>query len=698
MSVTSSLILDTHQKLQRILANRQREIYDNEKLQLTHEIELLRSDPSTRQCDPAEVNLISSNLIGLDQHELEALIEYQYYNASVMKTTACILNSITSLPQLNANSLDPLQTANLKVRRWLQNLKQVGTESVNGYAFRASLAVGTEFNDNVNVNTNANTNANVNANANGNNLFIVKTPRNATANQGLIHEFVVGIFGTNLLRQRIPNFAYVYGAFTCSPPFIDNKEVVTFCNNSNSPVNYILYENVSLPTAATSMDDFCRDCSVEQFLNVYLQICYALIIAEQLIGFTHNDLHNQNVLIRLIIDKFTNSPKTVSVNYSYNDKTVYLQTNVIATMIDYGQSHVEYKGEHYGYWHFMTHGIYPRRSFILRDAYKLLMFCLLTMAQNNNPSFESLSTIVRYFNRNESIIDILNNQSSILYSLLLTSQTIILNVEGLIEFIRTQFPNETSFITTTPQSELFSCSNDVNRFNGPNVFNDVNSPNRFNNLDGLRKQSQKQCSTINNIIGDLIPGVKNGHSTLPTNYQDLVSMLESKSEPEQEKLLLEFEPQLLSVHTSEVNKFDQLISQYDNLYNQVSISRIFQDNDDISNLNLSLIDQYIVTIKQQLVSATRLLDVIESIYIKLESMILIANYYSNPQLQQQAQELIPLYTLRLQQYEYVRDQMLKIIYKLGSYQNSPVYIQMFNNNLQLQQLVQQLTTYYQIVS
>ena len=225
-----------------------------------------------------------------------------------MKAAMCTADSIFYTSPYDVGSL----YLNNRIRMYIHNLRQVGGESAEGYALVADFE-------------------------NAKDMFVVKVSR-SPSDDTLLHELVVGLYGTNKLRQYIPNFAYVYGGFKCSPPLIDpeTKKVITWCLHDTNPVNYVLYENI---TPAVPMSKYLQTCTGKDFVNVYLQVLYALRLALKVSDYTHYDLHYENVLIR------EPSPGTISgpfqIAYETERGVEYVLTHVIPTFIDYGFSHIK---------------------------------------------------------------------------------------------------------------------------------------------------------------------------------------------------------------------------------------------------------------------------------------------------------------------------------------------------------------------
>jgi hypothetical protein len=273
---------------------------------------------------------------------------------NILRSLLCMNNSVIVLPKGGKS---------IRIRRYFQNLRQIGAESVDAYATTTDVDVPGEL---------------------GSKLFVIKTAKNLR--NDLLHEYFVGAYGTNKLRAQIPNFSYLFGIFSCSPPFIDNvsqfssdRIALTYCQNDLdvNQVNYILYENIK---NSRSLKDFIvNGCTFEQYLNVLIQIVFAIDLAARECGFNHNDLHDENVLIVQLNHEIT-------IRLQMPDGTFkYLRTSIVAMIIDYGRSHITYNGEHFGY-SAVAFGVYPDRSYPLADIFKLFLFTLEASAFGNRPA------------------------------------------------------------------------------------------------------------------------------------------------------------------------------------------------------------------------------------------------------------------------------------------------------------------------
>lgn len=340
----------------------------------------------------------------VSSEDIQRALQEGFGDANVLKSLMCLNNSILALPPSGMER-------SFRIRHYLENLKQIGGESVEGYAMTADVrnknavqAAGAPMSD-------------------GKNLFVAKAPRriDPTLRANQIHEYFVGAFGTNTLRSKIPNFSFLLALFQGSPPYIDSysyavnepvnrkdRRALTFCQNdvTQNQVNYLLYENI---TNSTTLKDFIiKGCTFEQYLNILIQLVLAIDLAYRECDFTHYDLHDENVLVREL-------PQEILIPYEIDGVKQYLRTKYIATIIDFGRSHIKFEGNDFGY-ALIEGGIFPNRSYPMYDIYKILLFTLASAAfgesnmmlyagltddqvQAVNPDvFQNAKKLVSYFN------------------------------------------------------------------------------------------------------------------------------------------------------------------------------------------------------------------------------------------------------------------------------------------------------------
>lgn len=386
-------------------------------------------------CTQRKLSTLQDHLTSIDPTKIKTLLRDYFYDPEIMKEIACTVNSIYYLQPLQPGAVKP----NERVKRWLRELTQIGNESVFGYAFRANFSTSKG-------------------------AFIIKAPRNP--NNDLLHEVTVGMT-LNTLRSYVPNFAYVFGGFKCTPPIIEeihnptgktDRVPASWCNTSNNlNITYAIYENIA---PAISMKEYTEKCTFNQFLDKYLQILYALLVAQQLYDYGHDDLHGENVLIRSL-----DSSRRISIPYNTEKGTIeYLNTDGIATIIDYGMSHIKVKGQHLGSIDAIPYGVYPNRTVPLFDAYKLLMFSLESMLHSKNFNcYQGASKLYSFFNQTEPLEQALSKQRNLVYFLPYNAKTRGATLSHFLGFIRKNVPEFNSIVSNSPQnSRVLGCTgNDV---------------------------------------------------------------------------------------------------------------------------------------------------------------------------------------------------------------------------------------------
>lgn len=343
--------------------------------------------PST--VSPAE---ISPYVSGLDTKDLSDKLGSQFYSSSVMEATACITNSF-----IQDNSADAeLYTS--RIRHFLRGLKAFGAESVSGFALRGSLSTGPE--GKVDVKDPASVTAK--------DIFVVKAPRNPDDADELVHECIVAFHGTNSMRRRgIPNFAYVYGAFFCSAPLLDTsdqntKEILAFCNSTETPVCYAIYENIN---NAMGIGSYTENHTAKEIADQMLQTFLAIQCAKDM-EFSHQDLHTDNVMVRKIDSRpFSIMYQLDSDALSPGDDGVYYfkcETSEIATIIDFGSSHIKAKGGEFGHCGatapLLEFGVRKDKYNPYHDQLRLLGTILFTIMRSGNmQKFNQLSGLLGFF-------------------------------------------------------------------------------------------------------------------------------------------------------------------------------------------------------------------------------------------------------------------------------------------------------------
>lgn len=309
----------------------------------------------------------------------EYLAQPGIYDHSFQDGMGCFIDAMVSN---NPEDLIP----DLRLRKWITNIRRIGGKSAEGMAFL--LESGSYP------------------------LYVIKVTADPS-DDTLAHEAVIGMGAINTLRDRIPNFVHTYGAFRCSPPILDaSGNVVSWCPsrgngelsgpssyNKDSGITYLVLENID---NAQTLASLSHTLTREEFLQIYLQLLNALNVAYKAFDYTHYDLHASNVLIQTL-------SYTVSVPlYDPRGGLLYIKTNRLARIIDFGLSHIYLQGQHFGKFGFEFLNLDPESSFPMYDAYKVLLssywYSLSNMKNtSSNAITEIVGQIYSYFNEGKSL-------------------------------------------------------------------------------------------------------------------------------------------------------------------------------------------------------------------------------------------------------------------------------------------------------
>lgn len=404
---------------------------------------------SVGTCGLPKITALSDRLGGLNSDNLSQLLQKQIQNPAALHAVMCLTDAILYVSPYDYGST----LMNDRIRSYFMNLHTMGAPSAEGVVMTGKFDEVGDF-------------------------MVIKSAKDQTRD-ALLHEGVVGIYGTNSLRETIPNFAYVFGGFKCSPPLVEpgTREVVTWCLNNENAVNYVLYENIS---PSVTLSQYIKTCTVPEFLQVYMQLLYASRTALQQIDFTHYDLHDENVLIRDVVGApaltiGSNSDDTIvlsdfQIPYVTANGTEYLKTSKVACEIDYSRAHFKvppiYKvtdgtmsqEEDLGVSGLTEYSIYPQRSWIMHDMYKCLMFCGRSALQaGNTPVASEIAKIFRYFNSIETLQQAVDEQWKVRYSLPLTEMTgLKFTIDNFAEHIRNVC--DCSFISSYSEGSTLTCT------------------------------------------------------------------------------------------------------------------------------------------------------------------------------------------------------------------------------------------------
>lgn len=365
---------------------------------LIDEIKLIENPVTEEDCGGQSADKLTPLLGNTDLGFLAFKSYANFFDPTVMRTLQCVFNG------LKTEDNNSYLTNNIRFQLFLVELLRIGVESVEGVAISARFPYDnsfvtptiSKFGEYVPIKP-----------------FVLKAPRRAEwakvngarVDVALVHETFVGLVLNEMRDDGYLNFAYVYGGFKCGPPIfgaladgemVDSKKTVSWCDRKGRVVNYSLYENVQ---PAISFAMYIKTCSLKEWLSIYLQTMYSLSAANRLFDFTHEDLHCDNLLVRSIqgTPVFCLAYVTGKTNDGA-EETEYIVTNGVATIIDYGMSHVFVDGKHYGVTNREAYGILPKQSSIIADAWKLLGHSILWAIRHGRDDLaNSLYYLVAYF-------------------------------------------------------------------------------------------------------------------------------------------------------------------------------------------------------------------------------------------------------------------------------------------------------------
>jgi serine/threonine protein kinase len=287
---------------------------------------------------------------------LQHLVNEEFNNPAVLRLLKCIVDAV----ELRNFSKDIQRR---RIRHWISQLVSIGGKSVQGFVFTMRLDKVSD-------------------------TFLAKVNQKPSDFDDALHEYFVGAFGTNKIREKgVPNFAYLYGFFSCSPPVLSQSgRVLTWCTKNHPTGGYIVQEKIP----GITLKQRIPTLGAKEFINLFVQIVLALREAQE-VGFTHYDLHTSNVILRKL-------PETSAIEYAgENGEKKILLTDTVATLIDYGFAHVEVQGKHYGYFFASQGNVDPKVAFPLHDVFKLLCFSLYEMKRAGNDAYSRLLPLLSFF-------------------------------------------------------------------------------------------------------------------------------------------------------------------------------------------------------------------------------------------------------------------------------------------------------------
>ncbi len=139
-----------------------------------------------------------------------------------------------------------------------------------------------------------------------------------------LHEAFVG-YQLNQFKSEIPFFAYMFGAFGCSYPMLDQLP----CSSIQPAGNYNLYEFID----GKPLDQWKNQITFREAWQVVRMIIATLKILNNRIGFVHQDIHFGNILVRRLDTYYT---------FVIGGETFVSQ--YLPSIIDYARSRIVFEG------------------------------------------------------------------------------------------------------------------------------------------------------------------------------------------------------------------------------------------------------------------------------------------------------------------------------------------------------------------
>jgi hypothetical protein len=422
----------------------------NVKEQILRQEEILRK---FQACQGVDEDWVNSRLSNVDMEKFSQMLTGDFYDDATMNSMVCLSRSAFLA---NSSSL----SANDRIRSWIRDLKQMGTESLTGFAMVGNVGSG------------------INEQHNAKSAFIVKAVRDSERGSELIHEVFCGMMALNRLRKLVPNFSYIYGFIKCSAPVGSiptdkdpkGKRINTFCNTmgEGNDVVQAIYENIS---PAKDFGTVIKTCSSEDYMRYYLATMMGLHVAERECDFTHYDLHQENLLIRECTDTryLENGGGEFYIKYTLDlistgeTLTFYvLSPGGIPTIIDYGRSHVKVDGRNYGMagddsYLYIRQNVYRDRCNPMYDAFKLLGMSLAAAYHEGNfKVVTEISPLLRRFHVADFDITKITGYSDLSVGYMMPLDTTITDMEEYILYL-IQYSEAMGWnvVTTNPPEGAF---------------------------------------------------------------------------------------------------------------------------------------------------------------------------------------------------------------------------------------------------
>lgn len=318
-----------------------------------------------------------ADLSGIHKESIIESLKTKFYDTTFMDEFRCMINTIIDISDGDTDS------ERARIHHFINDPKRFGAPSAYNFALRSDLHAVDNTGKGYDTFTG--------------DMVVVKCPREPLNAKELIHELVVGVELSKLRKFGCCGFSEVYDAFYCGAAVVNDttNEVINWCMNSDNPVSYVIYENIQNAKPIKDLaEDKTQECGPTT-LKYLTQIALYLYLAERICGFSHQDAHDENILLRKYFDK------EFWIFCHFEGKDYYVPSpGCIATFIDYGMSRVVLEdGTSVGKLDvtggFANIGISSTDGTAISDIHKLLCFLLLrSLIDENEPLFIAISRLL----------------------------------------------------------------------------------------------------------------------------------------------------------------------------------------------------------------------------------------------------------------------------------------------------------------
>jgi hypothetical protein len=291
----------------------------------------------------------------VSKHMLEYILSKKFIKGADMKAVLCLFDTLfLSLSPKKENGIYVLTK---DIKKYIDKLDVLRT-GADGIVYNATFFSDIEL--------------------------VIKLPINEEEDEEIkkkremmIREYYIGIKAMNKLRYIVPNFVYTLGCFMCDKPS-DSNPLENLCENVSGTISpFIVYEKIPGDKDIKTLGDLIDNkLSFNKWLVIFFQLLLALEVAQREVGFTHFDLHFDNVMIR----------KQENFEYSVPlDMSTYTIKNpeFIPVIIDFGRSTCNIDNETIGTYSFEELGVL-NHMVPGQDMYTFMSYCCDKATNNTN--------------------------------------------------------------------------------------------------------------------------------------------------------------------------------------------------------------------------------------------------------------------------------------------------------------------------